>query len=566
MKLLFYILLSMTLSVLQAQQITSNQAVALAEGFFSARTGKAVSMMKIEEKSNPQYHVVVDELNTAFVIVSATRKAFPIIAWSDESGFADPMPEPVQAYFNWVSEQLIDADKMRTVNSEVENAWLSLEATGDLPDNNRSAISPLLSSTWDQGCYYNGLCPPATGGPCEKCYAGCVATAMGQVMYYHQYPAQGQGSHIYGTGTYSNLSADFGATTYDWASMPASIDADHYEIARLLYHCGVSVNMGYAPDGSGASTIDSRDAFVNYFRYADYAFHSEKSMFPDQEWYNLIENELLSRRPIMYRGFGSGGHAFVLDGMDNSNHFHFNWGWSGYYNGYFYLSNLNPGGADFTSDQAGIFAVEPGEDDVMYCASSAAFSALTDTISDGSGAARYANSSNCSWLIQPAGAQLITITFSEFATEKDIDVVYIYNGTSSQDPLVAAISGFSLPQPVLVWGPSAYIVFQTDAMMRADGFTLSYQTSMVGLEEAWNADKINVFPNPADEELNITIDDCIGDVVENIELYNAAGQFIETATYDHQTISFTISTLPAGLYSLKIIGKSGQIVKSVAIH
>lgn len=568
MKQILFLVFLVLASILSAQTISNTEALDLAQRFMSDKSAKSIVLIpvSVSEKGYSHFYVFTDELNSSFVVMSATRNAFPVIAWSFESGFVDPMPDVVKGYFDWAEVQLADAvNSSRQPAAEVEREWISLEQTGKLPVNEKSNISPLLTTTWDQGCYYNGMSPIAPSGPCGRCYAGCVATAMGQVMKYHNYPAVGQGTHTYGTFSYPNQTADFGATTYVWDSMPNSINDDNEYIAEFLYHCGVSVDMDFAFDGSGAQTTDARDAFVDYFKYSDYCFHLEKTGIMDQSWYDLIENELQSKRPIMYRGFGSGGHAFVLDGMQNSDHFHFNWGWSGYYNGYFILSNLSPGGSDFTADQAGIFGVEPAETDMVYCQSQTVLTAVSDTISDGSGEERYGNNSTCKWLIQPPGAGLIYIHFLELETEKDIDPVYVFNGTSTSDPMVAMVSGFTVPSEILVWGPSALVFFQTDQMMRAGGFTLTYTSSQVGLNEAWNHNLISVFPNPADEKLSIGIDDRLNSLVKKIEILTSEGQVLDDIDNPGEMQSIRVADYPAGVYFLRFVGENDIIVKPFTV-
>lgn len=568
MKQVFFLIFIAFSFFVSAQTISNSEALGLAQRFMSEKSGKNIvlSPVSVSDKGYSHMYVFADELNSSFVVVSGTKKAFPIIAWSNESGFTDPMPDVVKGYFDWAELQLGDAEEStRSASIDVANEWKSLEQTGKLISNGKSNITPLLTTTWDQGCYYNGMSPLAPSGPCGRCYAGCVATAMGQVMKYHNYPSVGQGTNIYGTGAYSSISADFGATTYVWDSMPNSLTSDNSYVAEFLFHCGVSVEMGFAPDGSGASTTDARDAFVENFRYSDYCFHLGKTGVVDQDWYNLIENDLLSERPILYRGFGSGGHAFVLDGMDGSNHFHFNWGWSGYYNGYFFLSNLNPGGADFTSDQAAIFGVEPAETDVQYCQSQILFTAASDTISDGSEEEPYGNNSNCKWLIQPPGAGLIYIDFQELSIEKDIDFVYVFNGTSLSDPMVASVTGFNVPSEILVWGPSALVVFQSDPMLRAGGFTLTYTSSQVGLDEAWNHNLISVFPVPANEEMSILIDGRLNSLVKKIEILSSEGQLLEEIVAPQEMQKIRVTDYPSGVYFLRFIGDNDVIVKPFAV-
>ena len=201
---------------------------------------------------------------------------------------------------------------------------------------------------------------------------------MAQIMKYWNYPAQGIGSHSYTPYTRPDLgvqSANFGETTYEWANMPnqlsqSSTTTQINAIATLMYHCGVSVDMMYdisSNGGSGAYSNDIPYALVNYFNYKSTATYLTKSSYTDNNWIALLKSELNAGRPIEYNGSGSGGgHAFVCDGYDNNNKFHFNWGWSGQNDGFFALTSLNPGSGgsgggsyNFTNDQNAVIGIEP---------------------------------------------------------------------------------------------------------------------------------------------------------------------------------------------------------------
>ena len=87
----------------------------------------------------------------------------------------------------------------------------------------------------------------------------------------------------------------------------------------------------------------------------------QKSDYTNSSWIQLVEDELNAGRPVQYRGSGStGGHSFVCDGFDYNDYFHFNWGWSGAYNGYFSVGNLNPGTYNFSSGQGALVGIQPG--------------------------------------------------------------------------------------------------------------------------------------------------------------------------------------------------------------
>jgi hypothetical protein len=154
--------------------------------------------------------------------------------------------------------------------------------------------------------------------------------------------------------------------------MPNSVTSSNNAVATLMYHCGVSVDMGYgvgSPNGNGSSaqTLDVVNALKNYFNYDNSIQGLYRSSYSDAQWISLLKVELNSNRPIQYAGTGNlGGHSFVCDGYDNSNYFHFNWGWSGSSDGYFNLNALNPGSlgtgggsGGFNSNQRAIVGIKP---------------------------------------------------------------------------------------------------------------------------------------------------------------------------------------------------------------
>jgi PKD repeat protein len=102
----------------------------------------------------------------------------------------------------------------------------------------------------------------------------------------------------------------------------------------------------------------------------------------------------------------------------------------------------------------------------------------TDVISDGSGYNDYSNDLDCQWLIQPSGAQYIYLEFTELNTEEDFDIVYIYNGTTTADPLIGSYSGYagsgSRPK-ILVESSSVLVRFATNSTTTDGGFKIEYE-------------------------------------------------------------------------------------------
>ncbi|MCR4857286.1 MAG: C10 family peptidase [Bacteroidales bacterium] len=300
---------------------------------------------------------------TGFVMVAADERVRPILGYSYSNNFvAEDIPDNVRSWLENYSKQIktaIDNDSQSC--SETRTMWELLRSGQATAIRNITSIAPLLQTTWDQGCYYNQFCPEDSLGSCGHAWAGCVAVAMAQIVRYWEWPNHGLNSHSY-TCDYGTLSVNFGATTYNYNNMPNGLSSStstsqKEEVAKLIYHCGVAVEMDYAPGGSSAYSSDVPDALYDYFAYADNGTYVSRYNYSDSDWVNLIKHELDSLRPVYYSGHGTGGHAFVCDGYDNSGFFHINWGWNGWYDGYFELSALTPSTSNFSSDQAAIIGI-----------------------------------------------------------------------------------------------------------------------------------------------------------------------------------------------------------------
>jgi len=289
--------------------------------------------------------------NGGYILISTDDEAYPILSYSFEGKFIENdnnnMPHAYKKWIQWYEEQII-ITKTTSVKplAKTVNAWQKYSK--QITEKSIMTVNPLLdieNIKWDQGCYYNADCPEDANGACNHVYVGCVATAMAQIMRYHRYPDSGNGSHSF-NDNYGTQSANFGSANYDWNSMPGQISSPNSEIAEISYHAGVSVDMQYSPDGSGAHSSDVRDALVDYFTFSTDATFAKRYNYNDANWKNLIKTSLDNDWPVYYSGDDGGnvGHAFVCDGYNNNDEFHFNWGWSGNYNSWNTLDDIVPGG------------------------------------------------------------------------------------------------------------------------------------------------------------------------------------------------------------------------------
>ncbi len=300
-----------------------------------------------------------------FVIVSADDCETPIIGYSHEGRF-DPNNIPVQMedYLrDFVARIQYGIENHIVASETTAKQWHLVKAIGRLNNKkNAKAVEPLITARWHQGCLYNSLCPAMENTPCGHAEVGCVAVAMAQIMHYWKFPQTGVGSHSYFNAGLT-LTADFGNTEYDWDHIPdylneTSSDTEIEAVATLLYHCGVSVEMSYGTNGSGASSNDIPYALKSYFKYSK-DLHREKKDNDNAVWLARLKDCLDLLRPILYSGYGSAGHAFICDGYDDNDLLHFNWGWGGSGDGYFALGNLNPIGHNYNNSNIAIFDITP---------------------------------------------------------------------------------------------------------------------------------------------------------------------------------------------------------------
>ena len=286
---------------------------------------------------------------TGFVIVSADDRFRPIVGYSDEGPFETENMSPELAFY---LEKIIEARTSRNavlIDNTAEE-WQSVAATGKLLSRNGGrGVDYICTTKWNQDSPYNLYAPEASSGPGGRCYAGCVATAMSQVMKRWNHPLQGTGSHSYYCYGYGTQSANFGQTTYRWDLMPDRLGGASQEeieaVALFMYHCGVAVDMNFSPSGSGANSWDVPYAIRQYFSYSNQADLRDRQSYSLVNWQNQLKESFDLGWPVYYSGFSnSGGHAFVCDGYDDSDLFHFNWGWGGSSDGWFVVDEIDYAG------------------------------------------------------------------------------------------------------------------------------------------------------------------------------------------------------------------------------
>lgn len=363
------LLLTVSLSLF-AEHVDPETARKVATTFLNNNGAKTNQLIDLSKTAGFQ-NLYIFTTEESFVIMAADDCVQPILGYSTENPFGTgKMPENLFCWLEGYDEQIAYAVRNgQKATNEVDEAWRLL-LTGAMPET-KDDPSYLIQTKWNQDAPYNHFCPPSV----NPVLTGCVATAMAQVMKYYNYPTQGFGSHSYtpmAHPEYGEQFVDFGSTTFDWGNMITSYSSDYNTVQRdavatLMYHCGVSVNMNYGSNGreSGASTSVVADALKNYFNYSQTVHYVSRASYNDSQWKNILIQELEASRPIQYSGsrINAGvrsGHSFICDGYDNvTNKFHFNWGWGGPSDGWFYISGSGTPQVQYNLDQGAIIGIQP---------------------------------------------------------------------------------------------------------------------------------------------------------------------------------------------------------------
>ena len=331
------------------------------------RQSAGVELRTLSGDKARYYYIYNRGSNAGFVIIAGDDELTPYIGYATTGQVLEQdMPEQLRAFLKACQERIDELVSSISYHQALQPTRPSATEP--------THIDPLLGNIqWNQSAPWNDQ-TPVVGG--EHTPVGCVATAYTQVMRYHQWPTQGEGTFSY-TEERSNRqhSVDYGATTYDWAHMPeryndpsSATSEETQALSTLAYHAGVAVEMMYAPSGSGSYTPLVARALADHFRYDKRVSFKSRSNYTQSSWEQMLRAELIAARPIVYSGSGSGGgHAFVCDGYDTEGLFHINWGWGGMSDGYFNLNYLVPSdlgigggaGGGFSLGQGAVVGIKP---------------------------------------------------------------------------------------------------------------------------------------------------------------------------------------------------------------
>ncbi len=487
-----------------ASKVEKNTAEKVARNFYYEKINQfqetdynqiTFASMDVIERNGQAVYYIFNLKQKGFVIVSAEDAVYPVLGYSFESQFKSMGDNPaIDDWMTGYEKQIEHVVKSEiTATEDIKSRWNNLQTNDPneimIPEDSKS-VSPLIKSKWGQGTYYNKFCPadPASGD--GRCPSGCTSTAMSQVMYYYRYPYTGFGTKTY-SSNYGYLTADFGNTTYDYDNMvntPGNnTGMSGVAISELMYHAGVGVSMDYGPDGSSAGLGAAASALKIFFLYSSSTSKIDRSGMSNSQWKNYLTANLENNKPVIYAGYPSSGngsgHAFVCDGYQGTEYFHFNWGWSGSSDGYFYIDNLNPGGLDYNDGNRAVVNIYPKNSYPYFCSNQKIINSTSGTFQDGSGPMDYEVNADCSWLITaPDNDSIINykLSFDALDTEAGNDIVTIYDGETTSDPVLGTFSGSTVPSGTLTSsGKNVLVTFTSDGTNTSKGWQIKYTSTSV---------------------------------------------------------------------------------------
>ena len=463
-----------------AQSVTQQEAAAVAQRFLESQ-GKTLEgcAKTFGDAQNPTLYIFNAE--NGFVVISGDKNVTPVLSFSDQQRYNDSdVVPPFEMWINHYANQIEQIRREQISQPQYVDYWNRILAnapafrTGD-------EVEPLMLSQWDQGEFYNYYCPRDLAGDNGRVVTGCVATAMAQLLYYYRFPESGVGSYSYTDEHYGVQSADYGNATYDYNAMCDVPSCINTEISKLIYHCGVGVDMHYGPDGSGMTNHSAARVLRTYFKFSpetEYLFRDST----DLNWDSVIVSHLSRNIPMYYAGWSVpdiNGHGFICDGyktVDSAYYFHFNFGWSGYMDNYYYTNSLFVGGSNFNLAQELIINAYPDTTQYTYptpqpLTGSLMLTADEGTFTDGSQTwATCAPGMNYTWNIQPDPQNLENVTLNIEYSLAAGDTLFVTNPNVNTFEMRTADTG-SLN---VAWGTTTLTVNLITHSSASEGFRANY--------------------------------------------------------------------------------------------
>ena len=296
-----------------------------------------------------------------YIVVPANKNLPPVIAYSYENEFGKNNQDNILLQFLKADisnrlENIIYISEF-VINNRYEQWEEYINSDKINQINIFTTIGPLLDTKWSQNSPYNNFCPIDLESG-KRSVAGCPAVAMAQILNYHrttqniQFSDEDDYLHNY----LDRYIIDDDFEQYDFPSFPELNNylntlQNHYlneipltddDKAAINFACGIAAEQVYHPSGSGTWGVNQ--AFDAYQRFS---FNDIELLQQGSDVYNRLQSNILDGLPAHIAVVDNlqnptKGHNMVVDGYSDDGSFHINFGWGGYYDGWYMLPEELP--------------------------------------------------------------------------------------------------------------------------------------------------------------------------------------------------------------------------------
>lgn len=341
-----------TISASDAKMAANNflkQHAAGSQTSFRAPALSDINLVHAEaSKVEGNAYYVFNITGGGWVIMAGDNRAKQVLAYGDKGNIEmNDMPGSMKDYLELYKHQI---EEMQSYKGQV----VPMKAP-----KRYAPVAPLTKSTWGQQEPMNRLCPM---NGTSRTSAGCGPLAMAQIVYYWKYPTDIPDLPSYPM-SWSNYAPSLEGTTIDYSllldkytvynpttggvSLGTYTEEQANEVAKLVRYCGQACKTRYGNSGtaSGSYSYDQRDAFKTFgfnenleLIGIDPSYYCSNfgQKYTEDEWKDLMYNELSNGRPIAYHNVDFiDGHAWVIDGIDADGKYHMNWGFYERFDGWF---------------------------------------------------------------------------------------------------------------------------------------------------------------------------------------------------------------------------------------
>ena len=197
-KLCIFLCLALLVPAVWAKHVSQQDAGKVAVSFYRLNNTMGVTNPQLLTQTSRNWEnapsiYIFRFVSGGFVLVAADDASIPILGYSFENEMPEVIDNPaINEWLDDYSRKISYIISNNLDNTETLKQWTCIRNDQPLaytPDHTQDVL-PLLTTLWDQGCFYNALCPAASGGQCGHVWTGCVATSMSQIMKYHNFPPQ----------------------------------------------------------------------------------------------------------------------------------------------------------------------------------------------------------------------------------------------------------------------------------------------------------------------------------------------------------------------------------------